>query len=233
MTDLSGIANNKTFKTGLVPNAPYYYISAHLDLSGVVIPSEGITYYFNKDNNMEYLLTPFTTGIGYEDYHKFHMIDENAVIGEVVLYSNPDLVQGTVSVGKELKFRVGGAETTSDPVLAFDTWGGLTGFAPGLVGIPDINTGVVCYFGHEGGGVMENKKYLAVTLTQELIGTLTDEPIFIPEIEPNPSDDEPLILDAPRALRKLKKTKSSRVVVPPSITSGSIDIIVKVCSKYQ
>ena len=232
MTDLSGIGSNKTFKTSLAPNAPYYYISTHLDLSGVVVPSEGITYYFNKDNNLGYMLTSLTPGIGYEDYHKFHMIDENAVIGEVVIFSNPDLVEGTVTVGKEIKFRIGGAETTTDPVLAPDTWGGITGFFPGLVGVSDVNTGSICYFGHEGGGLAEDKKFLAVTITEELIpgAPIPDAPIVD---DSTPVEDDPVIVDAPRALRTQKKAKSVRVVVPPTIASGSLNVVIKVFPKYQ
>jgi len=230
MTDLSGIGNNKTFKTGLDQSPPYYYVSAHLDLGGVIVPSGGITYYFNKDNNVGYLLTALTPGIGYEDYHKFHMIDENAVIGEVVIFSNPDLVEGTVTVGREIKFRIGGAETTTDPVLAPDTWGGVTGFSPGLVGVSDVNTGSICYFGHEGGGVAEDKKFLAITITEELIpGTpVLDE--IIPSV---PFEDDPIIVDAPRALRAQKKAKSVRVITPPSIASGNLNVVIKVFPKYQ
>jgi hypothetical protein len=234
MTDLSGIGSNKTFKTGLAPGAPYYYISAHLDLSGVIVPSGGITYYFNKDNNLGYLLTPFTAGVGYEDYHKFHMIDENAVIGEVVLYSNPDLVEGTIPVGDALKLRVGGALDTSSPVLAPDTWGGVTGFVPGLVGVSDVNTASVCYFGHEGGGVAEDKKFLAVSISLEDIIPLApasgDAPAPAPVDAP---EDEPVIVEAPRSQRALKRSRAPRVIVPPTIASGSLHVVVKVYPKYQ
>ena len=162
------------------------------------------------------------------------MIDENAVIGEVVLYSNPDLIAGTVTPGTELKFRVGGALDTSSPVLAPDTWGGLTGFLPGLVGVSDVNTASVCYFGHEGGGVAEDKKFLAVTISEELIPILapaSDSPA--PDASAPAPEDEPVIVEAPRSQRALKKARAPRVVIPPSIASGSLHVVVKVYPKYQ
>lgn len=235
MTDLSGIGSNKTFKTGLAPGAPYYYISAHLDLSGVIVPEGGVTYYFNKDNNMSYMLTPFTAGLGYESYHKFHMIDENAVIGEVVAYSNPNLANGTVGVGNELRFRIGGAMDTTSPVLSPDTWGGATGFNAGSVNVADVNTGSVCYFGHEGGGANEDKKFLAVTITEEelLLAPGSEPAPEAPADAPAPVDDDIVIVEAPRSQRALKKAKALRVATPPSIASGSLYIVVKVYPKYQ
>jgi hypothetical protein len=240
MTDLSGIGSNKTFKTGLAPGAPYYYISAHLDLSGAIVPEQGsLTYYFNKDNSLGYLLTPLTPGLGYEQYHKFHMIDENAVIGEVVLYSNPDLVEGTIPSGYELKYRVGGALDTTSAVLTPDTWGGPTGFSADAVNSADINTGSVCYFGHEGGGEDEDKKYLAISLSLEEL--VDPENPLVPNAAPSessamiPEGEAPVIIvdENPRSLRAAKKAKALRQVIPPSIASGSVYVVVKVYPKYQ
>jgi hypothetical protein len=234
MTDLSGIGSNKTFKTGLAPGAPYYYISAHLDLSGIIVPQGGITYYFNKDNNLGYMLTPLTPGIGYEEYRKFHMIDENAVIGEVVLYSNPDLIQGNVTPGFQLAFKVGGAESTVDEVNVLDVWGGPTGFTPEKVNVADVNTGSVCYFGHDGGGVAQDKKFLAVTIFEdaillaepesEIFQNGSDEPVIIP--------DEPVVVES-RSVRGTRRNKNVRVIALPSISSGSLHVVVKVYPKYQ
>lgn len=240
MTDLSGIGSNKTFKTGLAPGAPYYYVSAHLDLSGVIVPQGGITYYFNKDNNLGYMLTPLTPAIGYEQYHKFHMIDENAVIGEVVLYSNPDLVEGAVGLGNSLYFRVGGAKSTTDPVEEEDVWGGVTGFVPGDVLVSDINTGSVCCFGHEGGGVDEDKKFLAVTIYEDLSPSEAPATSVAPVPEPVPTpvptpEDQPVIVESrsQRLVARKSKVKTARVVVPPSIPSGSLYVVVKVYPKFQ
>lgn len=239
MTDLSGIGSNKTFKTGVLPGAPYYYISAHLDLSNVVVPAQGsITYYFNKDNSLGYLLTPLSLGVGYDEYHKFHLIDSNSVIGEVVVYSNPDLVAGSgILPGNGLRFRVGGALDTVSPVEAGDEWAGETGFSSGPVTIADVNTGSVCYFGHEGGGSTEDKQYLAVSIYQEDVEA-PQAPV--PEAAPAPeapADEESpvVVVDESRSLRAARKAKdrSVRQVVSPSIASGSLHVVVKVYPKYQ
>lgn len=169
MTDLSGIGSNMTFTNGVPPKAPYYYITAHLDLSGTYLgENESLTYYFNKDNNMVYLDSLMSA-----NYHNFHLIDSTSVIGDVVLYSNPDLVVGENPV----VFEVGGAifdpdvvqPSLVDPVTA--VWGGPTGFSSGLVDSADINTGVICYYGHEGGhdpavhdSDINEHRYLAVTI---------------------------------------------------------------------
>lgn len=183
MTDLSGIGSNLTFTNGVPPKAPYYYITAHLDLSGAkVVDQEGtLTYYFNRDNNLNYLNSQS------EGYYGFYQIDSNAVIGDVVLYSNPDFVEN-VPRGYE----VGGAELDPlvlDPELAQPVqvlWGGPTGFTSGPVSAADINTGVVCFYGHEGGhepqdlqAVNENR-YLAVSITTS---PPVDEPILIQEAQ--------------------------------------------------
>jgi len=158
-----------TFTNGVPPKAPYYYITAHLDLSGTYLgQNDSLTYYFNKDNNLGYLDSLVSA-----NYHNFHLIDSTAVIGDVVLYSNPDLVVGD----NPLVFEVGGAvfdpdvvqPDLVDPVTAI--WGGPTGFTSGMVDSADINTGVICYYGHEGGhdpaahgSDINEHRYLAVTI---------------------------------------------------------------------
>lgn len=170
MTDLSGIGSNLTFSNGIPPKAPYYYITAHLDLSGVHLGDNNqLTYYFNSDNSLVYL-----DSLVSPNYHNFHMIGSNAVIGDVVLYSNPDLVLGEEA---DLEFEVGGAEfdpdniqpETADPVTAI--WGGPTGFTSDAVNAADINTGVVCFYGHEGGhdpavhdSDVDTYRYLALSI---------------------------------------------------------------------
>ena len=238
MTDLSGIGSNKTFKTGVLPGAPYYYISAHLDLSNVVVPAQGeITYYFNKDNSLGYLLTPLSAGVGYDEYHKFHLIDSNSVIGEVVVYSNPDLVLGSgILPGNGIEFRVGGALDTVSPVLSGDEWAGQTGFASGPVNIADINTGSVCYFGHEGGGSTEDKQYLAVSIYQYDVEAPNAAPESAPVPDAPAEEESPVVIvDESRSLRAARKAKAKNVrqVVSPSIASGSLHVVVKVYPKYQ
>lgn len=175
MTDLSGIGSNLTFTNGVPPQAPYYYITAHLDLTDVKLPAtqtQRLTYYFNKDNNLSYLDSTVSP-----NYHNFHMISSNAVIGDVVLYSNSDLVEGSGAPGNGVGYEVGGADLdetklqpeVANPVVAL--WSGPTGYTKGQVNTDDINTGVICFYGHEGGhdpdvhdDDVDTYRYLALTL---------------------------------------------------------------------
>lgn len=165
---------NKTFWAGPKPAPPYFYVMAHLDLAG---KAEG-TYYFNYDNNFTYATqtTP--------EYTKFIPIDQNLLISEVTVYSNPplvledELIPVTLTIG-------GAANTTGGPVVV--PWAAPAGEAPvpppGFVGGPltvdEVNAGSINYFGHEGGhfpyylNLAQNPdlsnayKYLAVTISSE------------------------------------------------------------------
>jgi hypothetical protein len=248
-SDMSGYGSNLTFRNNLPPGAPYYYITAHLDLSG---KTEG-TYYFNKDNNYMYL-NPVQT----EEYHGFHTIDTNSVIGDVVLFSNPNLV---CPEGKCIEIAVGGAAdllSDVDPI-----WGGVTGFTPGTVNIDDVNTGSICYFGYEGGNPLEatpNNTYLAVTLTECATPTTTppilisnsSEPVIVNEenkeeatrvvgnkVLPNGVvfngehhiRQKRVVHEVPLPMKRGKR--SMRALVVPAIESGTLYVVVKVYPKYQ
>jgi hypothetical protein len=260
MTDLSGIGSNLTFTNGIPPKAPYYYVTAHLDLSGVYLgDNESLTYYFNKDNNLSYLDSLVTP-----NYHNFHLIDSNAVIGDVVLYSNPDLVLGENAA---LLFDVGGAvfdpdvvqPALVDPVSAL--WGGSTGFSSGSVTAADINTGVICYYGHEGGhdpaehkSDVNDHRYLAVTIKYD--GDLLAKKVEDEKADASKSADS---LESSRAAQRKKdavrqllsggkinvdshevlgalqsqknRKKRLRTILNPDITSGSLYVVVKVYPK--
>jgi hypothetical protein len=80
--DLSGYGDNLVYRSNVASADPYYYISAQLDLAG-----KGTTnnvFYFNKDNNYEYLKN--------KNYSGFHKVDSNAVISEVTSFSLSNLV---------------------------------------------------------------------------------------------------------------------------------------------
>lgn len=79
--NLSGFGDNLVYRNNITSADPYYYISAHLDLSGRSA-SNGI-FYFNKDNDFSYLVN--------KNYAGFHKIDTNAVIAEVVAFSLPEM----------------------------------------------------------------------------------------------------------------------------------------------
>jgi hypothetical protein len=249
-----------TFSNGIPPKAPYYYISAHLDLSGVHLgQNESLTYYFNGDNSLVYL-----DSLVSPNYHNYHMIGSNAVIGDVVLYSNPDLVLGE---GADLEFDIGGAEFDPDniqpesaaPVEA--VWAGPTGFASGPVNAADINTGVVCFYGHEGGhdplahaSDVDKYRYLAVSIhTGRGLGNLNNAE------EEKKEESVPESLESSRAVQrkedaKAQLTKNGKVlashevldslranksrrprkfrqVLNPDIVSGTLFVVVKVYPK--
>lgn len=258
MTDLSGIGSNLTFSNGIPPKAPYYYITAHLDLSGVHLgQNESLTYYFNSDNSLVYL-----DSLVSPNYHNFHMIASNAVIGDVVLYSNPDLI---LSEGANLQFDVGGADfdpaniqpETADPVSAI--WAGPTGFTSDSVTAADINTGVVCYYGHEGGhdpnvhdSDVDIYKYLAISIsTGQSTGAVAEEkkdeesvPESLESSRAAQRKEEAKaqltkngkvvgsheVLDSLRA-SKLKRPRKVRQVLNPDIVSGTVFVVVKVYPK--
>jgi len=214
MTDLSGIESNKVFRSGVLPAAPYYYISTHLDLAGVFVPDTGsTTLYFNKDNNYNYL-DPLQSA----EYFNFYPIDDNAVIGEVVAFSNPDIADPLL----QYRFNIGGALDLESPVV--DTWGGKTGFNPGLLDVNDISNASICYFGHEGGSsVNQNGKYLAVTISQ----------IAVPLNLAQQKKKEEEAAKASKRPRR-KELRQTRQVVPgQTIASGILHVVVKVYPKFQ
>jgi hypothetical protein len=153
--DLSGYGDNLVFRTGLASAEPYYYISAQLNLAGKSALNK--VYYFNKDNNYDYLVK--------RDYASYYKIDDNSVIGEVTAYCSPDfLYSGTLA---NLQFRIGGVEaplvTAGQANPAIDVWGGPTGNSAGPLDVAELEDGQSCYYGSEPEGAP--KKYLAVKLS--------------------------------------------------------------------
>lgn len=259
--DLSGIGSNLTFTNGVPPAAPYYYITTHLDLSGVKLPDNNdpeLTYYFTRDNNLSYLNTDVP-------YYGWHTIDANAVIGDVVMYTNPDLVES-----QTLNYSVGGAifdpavlaPELVDPVSVI--WGGRTGFSAGPVDSNDLKTGVVCFYGHEGGHIpsepeiLHDRRHLAITIQTGPAPTQAEqkeELIVVPEEKADPDtvlessrqkhrsqkEKEQAVrngrvvqhevLNNIRSLKNLHKARAPRVVVNPDISSGTIFVVVKVYPK--
>jgi hypothetical protein len=215
MTDLSGIDSNKVFGNALLPSAPYYYVQASLDLAGLVLnePNEEIevphiTLYFNRDNNYDYL-TPK------DGYHGLHVVESNSVIGDVVVYSNSELVSN-----KELEFEVGGAVDTESPVSV--VWGGQTGFTSGGLNVSDINNGQVCYYGHEGGHKLSvddpdsnERRYLAVTIYDNTQNAS-------PQVE----------VDSVRSQHKSRRQRLLRQLEDYAVDSGVLHVTIKVYPKY-
>jgi hypothetical protein len=157
--NLSGSQYNKAFQAVSTRNEPYYYISAHLDLTDLYTgaPSSSNPYiiYFNKENNYNYL--DMNLHPNPDEYGGFYPIDDNSVIGEVTVYANPDLEY--TGLLNTLEFDVGGAFKPSialdtSPVNAIfrqslDVWGGPTGNTPGPITPSELEDAQVCYYGRE------------------------------------------------------------------------------------
>lgn len=154
MSNVSGIGDNITFRTSIAPGKPYYYINAYLDLTGLEVgqaPNNYI-YYFNAENNFNYLSSSLHPE-GPDAYPGFYPIDDNAVIGEVVVYTYPN-PEYSYNGGdpSDLTFEIGGAyipsvaETSLNPI---DVWAGPTGNVPGGISGTEIVSSQICHYGKE------------------------------------------------------------------------------------
>lgn len=153
------ITSNSTFQTHSTESEPYYYISAYVDLSGLytgeVDSNKPYIVYFNQDNNYDYL--------NIERYHSpdeyggFYLLDDQSVIGDVTVYTSPDLVY--TGVLSTLQFHIGGAYKPSvaldpSPVDAIhrhsiDIWGGPSGNTPGPILSSQLERAQICHYGRE------------------------------------------------------------------------------------
>ena len=240
MTDLTGFDTNRVFRTDAQPVPPYYYISAHLDISGMM---KGQTFYFNKDNNLSYLDPKGTDDGG---YYKYWMIDSNAVIGDVVVYSNSAIISDTLGSGNY--FEIGGADSNDGrpvgPVVV--NWAGKTGHSAHPISVNDINTGSVCYYGHEGGHNalndnpdQNNKKVLAISLRTS---AWTREPMVdanspVAPVAPAVATENRQLdlskLPSKHSRSALRKLRQSKQVLDVDVESGTVYVIVKVYPKFQ
>lgn len=90
MSNMSGIPDNKAFRVSAAPGELYSFIRAKLDLSGQLANNNIL--YFNAENLLAYQNTSVFAYPNPNAYPKYHKIDENVLIGEVVASSSPDLV---------------------------------------------------------------------------------------------------------------------------------------------
>jgi hypothetical protein len=204
--DFSGFGINKAFKSGQDPEQPYYYVSASLDLSG---RTSG-TYYFTQDNNYEYAYN--------RDYKRFIILDENAIISEVSVFANNDLVNAD---GKTPEFWIGGAPAPSSNSQVVVPWAAPAGSIPGsgdLMDSADINSGSVHLFGHEGGHSPYNTssgyKYFAISIN--------------PDVELGPTQER-------SSLPKRSKRHLHRGLPEgePELLEGKVSVSIKVYPKIQ
>lgn len=202
---------NRTFKADSSSAAPYYYVRASLDLAGAV---DGGVYYFNHDNNFNYASV--------REYNNYVVIDENSIIGEVVVYSNNDFVAADAENAPE--FAIGGAAHPSVGGGVQVRWAAPAGSTPGLgadLTMNEVNAGSVHLYGHEGGHWPYNQpnantyKFLAV--------------------EVNPGQLAP---QAGRDLTRSEKRKIRRIgrslpVGNLAVEEGKLTVVLKVYPKFQ
>jgi len=265
MSNLSGVEDNKAFKTGINPAEPYYYISAHLDLMGAEVgaPGNNYVYYFNKENNFNYLNSRLYP-LGPDSYPGFYPIEDNAVIDEVVVYTGPDLQYsyngGNIS---DLDFYIGGAylpsiaEVELDPL---DVWAGPTGNVAGPINGDVLGQAQVCRYGREPEfpDILNNKpsqsrKFLALNIrSAEPLPLIQDvqeqnEPDKNSKKLPRHQAKQSKGVQKPTQLGKVNvvykevKTKNRgrspkivrQVLTEDSIDSGMIYVVLKVYPKFQ
>lgn len=82
--EFSGHGDNIVFRSNKGSADPYYCISAQLDLTGK--SASNAVYYFNMDNNYDYVVN--------NNYNGFYKIDSHSVISEVVSFSSDIAYEG-------------------------------------------------------------------------------------------------------------------------------------------
>jgi hypothetical protein len=221
--------SSKAARFGPASRLPYQTVTASLDLAG---KSDG-TYYFNVDNDFSYA--------NERDYNRFLQFDENMIISEVLVYSNPDVVP--TDPENEPVFLIGGAENAlSAPVSV--PWAAPAGSPPvappgfidEVLTMDDINGGAVNYYGHEGGhfpyfengGTPDpsNKyKYLAVTINPVGRSRAVAPVAAAPEEEQRSTR---------RVHRRIRQARPRALPSGPvSVEQGRISVVLKVYPKTQ
>lgn len=218
---------SKAARFGPDPRLPYQTVTASLDLAG---KSDG-TYYFNLDNDFSYASV--------RDYNRFLQFDENMIISEVLVYSNPDVIP--VDPEDSPVFLIGGAENPLNAPVSVP-WAAPAGSPPvappgfidEVLTVADINGGAVNYFGHEGGhfpyfengGTPDpsNKyKYLAVTINPTGRSRAAASAAPVEELQPTRRMHRRVRQSRPRALPS----------GPVSVEQGRISVVLKVYPKTQ
>jgi hypothetical protein len=256
--NFSGMPDNKAFTTGIGAAEPYYYISAHLDLTGLhtgaITETDPYIFYFNRHNDFSYLNRALYPSP--DDYPGFYYIGENEVIGEVTVFTNPSVVY---EFPEDLEFLVGGAYKPSialdeslspgDRLISqsLDIWGGPSGNIPDNITLEQLEHGQICYYGKEPQNPNPNpendadlefgsRRYLALKFAPLTGGA--DRKLPSPKtIRPRPRVvpySTGLIGENGRAaagLRPRQFARQVRVVAEPTIEAGKFHVVVKVYPK--
>lgn len=234
MSNVSGIEDNKTFRTGITTKDPYYYINASLDLTGLEVgaaPTNYI-YYFNVDNNFDYLSSTLYPE-GADSYPGFYPIEDNSVIGEIVVYTNPD-VQYTYggATPADLDFEIGGAYLPSlaeSSLTPMDVWAGPTGNTPGPISGNQLKVAQVCHYGKEpqnpiASPLTESRKFLALNVyVGGLLARSSQRETVLGEVK----SVSKVVQSRGKAIKVIRDTLTGDV-----LTGGKITVVVKVYPKF-
>lgn len=258
--NFNGGQDNKAFRTGMLQEQPYYYISAHLDLTGLhtgaITETDPYIYYFNKENNFNYLdrrLYPNP-----DDYAKYYTIDDNSVIGEVTVYANPSIIyEGDIL---DLNFEIGGVYKPSialdqsiDPAdlataQSMDVWGGPTGNVVGPISVEELENAQVCYYGREPADPQPNpanvdnlefgsRRYLAVKFVPIDEAAKNAVPAVAPRKSARPIPKIYRHKAVPKnrfqPLKQAVINRQVRVIYEPLVEVGTIHVVVKVFPKMS
>lgn len=130
---------NKTFRANSSVNKPCSYIQASLNIKDAVPVNNNTPFklmlYFNKENGLDYLDLENP-----DDYTQYYIIQPNVVIGDVSIYTAPNINQ--VDTAKNISiFKVVAGLTNSpshnipfpDGPIPMEFWTGFTGNTPGLL----------------------------------------------------------------------------------------------------
>ena len=255
--NLSGSQYNKAFQSVSTGNEPYYYISAHLDLTGLytgaISSSNPYIVYFNKENNYNYLLESNP-----DEYGGFYPIDDNSVIGEVTVYANPDLEY--TGLLNELAFYVGGVFKPSvaldtSPVDAvfrqsIDSWGGPTGNVSGPITVAELEDAQVCHYGREPEFPITTPTYDPDWGTRKFLAL---KYVIDPEIITAPRDDSreqakkakilakkakgrfirPRVVYSKQLPKQVRQRNFRTITEGDEFTNGRIYVVVKVYPKFE
>lgn len=241
MSNLSGFGDNKTYRSSVPPADPYFYISANLDLTGLEVgqnEENNYIYYFNKENNFDYLNTQKYPNP--DNYGGYYMLDDNMVIGEVTVYCNPAVKYEFGNVD-DLLFEVGGAYKPSIALFpslvnddSVDVWSGPTGNVSGPIDNDQLLNAQICYYGKEpenphaspDNRPSESRKYLVLNIRnqgQSPSPAPAPSPVLAPQASPVlPSSDRYAHVARPKPLsqeqnRHARMMANKRAVVKPVV----------------
>lgn len=236
MTDLSGKDANRVFRTNAPSGEPYYYITASMDLTDLEV-GEDYVYYFTQENNFSYLdKKQYASAM---DYAGYHMIDQNSTIGEIVVYTSPNVEYSYGDI-EDLNFYIGGCYNPDVVASSYvggstmDVWAGPTGNSPSGIGALELTHAQVCYYGQipaepevDDDDASISRKFLALKVD-------TSRRVVAKDATASESEAAPKVVTKRPKVVKRRKVKNGRQVISSgdALDAGKIYVVVKVYPKF-